>query len=69
LIAAIRGRLSSPLLLVATGGWIVGLVAVALVREAIRLNSVNVAASAASLAAAHPAHGARRAASTAALVG
>jgi hypothetical protein len=52
LIAAIRGRLSLPLLLVATGGWIVGLVAVALVREAIRLNSVDVAASAASLAAA-----------------
>jgi len=52
LIAAIHGRLSSPLLLAATGGWIVGLVAVALVREAIRLNSVDVAASAASLAAA-----------------
>lgn len=52
LVAAIHGRLSSPLLLAATGGWIVGLVAVALVREAIRLNSVDVAASAASLAAA-----------------
>jgi hypothetical protein len=52
LTAAIRDRLSSPLLLAVTGGWIVGLVAVALVREAIRLTAVDLAASAASLAAA-----------------
>jgi hypothetical protein len=50
--AAIRGRLSSPLLLVATAGWLVGLVAVALVREAIRVTSVDVAAATASLVAA-----------------
>ena len=51
-IAAIRGRLSSPLLVAATGGWIVGLVAVAVVREAIRLTAVDLVSSAASHAAA-----------------
>ncbi|MFM1902118.1 MAG: hypothetical protein RLZZ440_18 [Planctomycetota bacterium] len=50
LIVAIHGRLSSPLLLAGTGGWIVSLVAVALVREAIRVTSVDMATSSASLA-------------------
>jgi hypothetical protein len=51
-LAAIRDRLPSSHLVVATGAWVVGLVAVAMVREAIRLSAVDLAASAASLAAA-----------------
>jgi hypothetical protein len=42
--AASRDRLAQPLLLVATCGWLVGLACVVVVREAVRLTAVDLAA-------------------------